>query len=109
VTIFSETPSQVLAKLIFDRRPRPQVGEYVLPQGDLEAELSNLWAEVLRIDRIGRNDNIFDLGGDSLHMTQIASRIWKMYKVRLPLEMLFEHPTIAELAIAVTTAIGPPE
>ncbi|MBD2468777.1 non-ribosomal peptide synthetase [Nostoc sp. FACHB-145] len=60
--------------------------------------LTGIWAEVLGIKQVGIHDNFFELGGHSLLATQVISRIRKTFGVDIPLQHLFEFPTIAELA-----------
>jgi amino acid adenylation domain-containing protein len=88
-----------------DRRalPDPQGGtrtaaeSYAAPSDPVEAKLAAVWAEVLRIDRIGVHDNFFALGGHSLLATQVVSRVREALGVELPLRRLFETPTIHQL------------
>jgi len=78
---------------------------YVAPRTPVEELLAGLWAEVLRIERIGVEQNFFELGGHSLLATQLVSRIRATFGVELPLRMLFERPTIAEFAKLVEQAL----
>jgi amino acid adenylation domain-containing protein len=78
---------------------RPDLdNEYVAPRGLVAEELAAIWAEVLGVDRVGAQDNFFDLGGHSLIATQVAARTWKHFAVRLPLRELFLYPTVESLA-----------
>ena len=79
--------------------------KYEPPRTSTEIELAGLWQEVLRVDRVGINDNFFWLGGHSLLLTQLASRITKSFFVELPLRTLFNGPTIAEMAAAIEAAL----
>ena len=60
-----------------------------------------MWTEVLRLDRIGVHDNFFELGGHSLLAMRILSRLRETFQVELPLRILFETTTIAQLAQAL--------
>ena len=78
---------------------RQELGiEFIAPRSPLEKQLGEIWAEVLRLDRIGIHDNFFELGGHSLLATQVIVRIGEQLSVGLSLSSLFELPTIAELA-----------
>jgi hypothetical protein len=70
---------------------------YVRPQNPVEEVLAGMWEEVLGMKRIGIHDNFFRLGGHSLLVTQIISRINHIFRIELPLSALFDNPTIAEL------------
>lgn len=75
--------------------------EYVAPRNAVEEVLNGVWCEVLGLDRIGVNDNFFDLGGHSLKATQIVSRVNDAFRVRTTLQSLFENPTVAQSAQAL--------
>lgn len=67
-------------------------------ENDTATRLAGIWEDVLGLESIGIDQNYFDLGGDSSLTVQVFSRIEKAFKVKLPLAILFEAPTIAELA-----------
>jgi amino acid adenylation domain-containing protein len=71
---------------------------YVPPSTPIEAELALIWAEILSIDKIGVNDEFLELGGHSLAATQIVSRVLKKFRLEIPLQSLFQAPTIARMA-----------
>jgi aspartate racemase len=78
---------------------RPElIASYVAPRNQTEETLALMWAEVLKVERVGVEDNFFDLGGHSLLATQIISRVRETFKVEVPLRNLFESPTVAALA-----------
>ncbi len=95
-----------------DRKALPEpdapatTAEHVAPQGPVEELVAGIWAEVLRAERIGATDSFFDLGGHSLLATQVISRLRAALGVELPLQRLFEAPTVADLARAVEAARG---
>jgi amino acid adenylation domain-containing protein len=74
---------------------------YIAPRGALEEVLSTIFAEVLKLERIGVRDNFFDLGGHSLSATQIVSRVREAFRVELPVRKIFEQPTVEGLAQAL--------
>lgn len=81
------------------RSSRPDLETaYAAPESALERELAEVWAEVLGLERVGLRDNFFALGGDSLHMTQILSRLRRNYKIDISFSDFFHAPTVAELA-----------
>ena len=84
---------------------RPELDQaFVAPRNEVEQTLANIWAEVLRLDQIGINDNFFDLGGHSLLATQVISRVEVAFNVELPLRAIFENPTVAGLAMSLVQA-----
>jgi thioesterase domain-containing protein/acyl carrier protein len=72
--------------------------EYVPPEDPCELMLARIWTKVLKVERVGRRDNFFQLGGHSLLAVRLVVEIEKLTKVRLPLAMLLQAPTIAGLA-----------
>jgi amino acid adenylation domain-containing protein len=73
-------------------------GELTAPSTNVEKILASIWAEVLRVERVGIRDNFFDLGGHSLLAMQVLSRLRSVFSAEIPLRALFESPTIEELA-----------
>ncbi|WP_164021762.1 non-ribosomal peptide synthetase, partial [Pyxidicoccus trucidator] len=77
---------------------------YVAPRTPTEEQLAALWAEVLRVERVGLNDHFFELGGHSLLATQLVARIRSAFNVELPLRALFEASTLEGLAARIEHA-----
>ncbi|MDD5275162.1 MAG: amino acid adenylation domain-containing protein [Methylovulum sp.] len=71
--------------------------EPVAPRDEAEAAIAGIWREALGIDRLCIHDNFFELGGHSLSGVQIMLRVQELFALELPVKMLFEAPTIAEL------------
>ena len=72
--------------------------EPISPRTPSEEVVASIWMEVLRHDRIGVEDNFFEIGGHSLLATQIASRLREHFRIPVAVRTVFEAPTIAELA-----------
>ncbi|PCN44848.1 non-ribosomal peptide synthetase [Brevibacillus laterosporus] len=72
--------------------------EYVAPRTQLEVQLATVWQQVLGIDRVGCKDDFFALGGHSLRAMMVISQMHKEYQMDIPLRVLFEKPTIEEIA-----------
>lgn len=83
---------------------RPQLNTpFVAPVTPAETRLAQIFADVLRVDRVGIHDNFFDLGGDSILNIQIVARAGQAGLYFTP-QQLFQHQTIAELAETVAEA-----
>jgi acyl carrier protein len=78
---------------------------YVAPRTPIEALLAQMWADVLRIPRVGVDDDFFDLGGHSLRATQIIARARAAFGIELPLRTIFETPTVAGLSLTVARSL----
>jgi natural product biosynthesis luciferase-like monooxygenase protein len=74
------------------------------PSTELERRIATVWREVLGVAEVGRYDNFFDLGGHSISMVQVHSRLRTEVKGDLPLIKLLEHPTVSSLAAFLGTS-----
>jgi amino acid adenylation domain-containing protein len=94
-----------------DRKALPKLTEsnaesartHVTARTDLERSIADVWTELLNIKTIGIHDNFFDSGGHSLLAVTLVSRLHDC-GVTLSLQQVFEHPTIAEMAVTVESA-----
>ena len=81
------------------RRARPELDmPTVGPRTGLERELARIWAELLRFESVGVDENFFDLGGSSLLAVNLFARLERQFGKKLPLSSLIDHPTIEQLA-----------
>jgi aspartate racemase len=71
------------------------------PRDSWEQAMAAIWSKLLRVEKVGAHDDFFDLGGHSLLAVKLFSEIERTFGVRLPLAMLFEGATVADLAEAV--------
>jgi amino acid adenylation domain-containing protein len=81
-----------------DGRESDVDGQFVAPQNPVEAQIANIWCEVLRLDRVGIHDDFFDLGGHSLSATEVLSRAREVFSVNLPFAAFLAEPTVAAMA-----------
>jgi acyl carrier protein len=72
--------------------------DFIVPSTPVEQLLAEIWSNVLKVNRVGIHDNFFELGGQSLLATQVLIRVGEQLSVDIPLNALFEKPTIADLA-----------
>ena len=70
----------------------------------VELELARIWSEVLGVGTVKPDDNLFDLGGHSLLITRIISRIRKTFGVEVPIYTFFDKPTMGEIARVIESA-----
>ncbi|HEX9733019.1 MAG TPA: amino acid adenylation domain-containing protein [Thermoanaerobaculia bacterium] len=81
-----------------EERRRP----YEPPRTPVEERVAAIWGEVLRRDEIGIHDDFFELGGHSLNATRVIARIRDELGAEIALRHVFERPTVAEIALAIT-------
>ena len=67
-------------------------------------DLTEIWRELLAVDRVGVDQNFFELGGHSLVVLQMIARIARIFEVELPVRSVFEEPTIEGLAVELEKA-----
>ena len=107
IVSLSKLPLTTNGKIDRQALPAPeqiQSHTYIAPRTPTEEVVAHIWAEVLRRDRISTEDNFFELGGHSLMATQIVSRVREHFRIELAMRVLFERPTIREVAEAIATA-----
>ena len=86
---------------------RPEISQpYQSARSEVEQNLAGIWAEVLCLDRVGIHDNFFDLGGHSIAASRVITRVAQTFQLELPVNVLFDSPTVAEMAAVVTTHQG---
>ncbi|MGC4897457.1 SDR family NAD(P)-dependent oxidoreductase [Micromonospora sp. DT31] len=89
------------------RDPRPALGiPYVAPAEGLETTLADVWAEVLRLERVGVDDDFYRLGGDSIVAIELIARIRKELQLAVPVTALLEDATVRLLARRLAAADG---
>ncbi|MFH8470696.1 amino acid adenylation domain-containing protein [Streptomyces sp. NPDC017991] len=95
-------------KLDRDALPDPDFNSvaYRAPRTSLERTLAELFAEVLELDRVGIDDNFFDLGGHSLRLTRLLSRIHALLDIKVPIRVMFGSSTVLQLAEYIEEQTG---
>lgn len=80
--------------------------DYCAPSHPIEQAIAQIMAQVLGRDRVGVADNFFTIGGDSLQGMQVTLRLNDHFGLNLPNVVVFRHPTVAQLAIAIANEIA---
>ncbi|MBD3919135.1 amino acid adenylation domain-containing protein [Paenibacillus sp. PR3] len=78
--------------------------DYMAPQNQLEAQLVEIWKRLLSLERVGVQDNFFEIGGHSLKAITLLAKVQQHFQVKLGLKEIFQAPTIEQLAIAIQNA-----
>lgn len=102
IMILAEMPLMPNGKIDRKALPKPEEREgldsYEVPEGIIENSLAVIWKDLLQVERVGRADNFFHLGGHSLIATRLVSKIRQTESIEVPLRAIFEHPTLCDLA-----------
>jgi amino acid adenylation domain-containing protein len=110
VVVLPVLPLTANRKVDFKALPAPEgspEAAYVMPRNEVERTISGIWREVLRVQRVGVNDNFFDLGGHSLLMARVHSRLREAFPgFSLGLVDLFKYPTVSVLATRLSGGEG---
>lgn len=96
------SPEQPLVR----REQLPLPRSYVAPRSPTEKQLAEIWRTVLSMDRVGIEDCYYDLGGDSFLATTIFHMMEETFRVALPMAVLVDAPTIAQLAPKVDVLLS---
>ena len=105
-TVLEALPTSASGKLDRRRLPEPQLVQaaHDPPRGPREAHLAAIWSDLLGVERVGRHDDFFALGGHSLTATRLVARVRDEMGCELALRALFVRPRLAEMADALTQA-----
>ncbi len=104
---FPLTPAGKLNRLALPlpEQSRPELNEsFVAPTTASEEQLATIWQNVLGVEKVGTQDNFFDLGGHSLSVIKVMVQAREILDVNLSLQQFFETPTVAELAAIVESS-----
>ena len=110
VAVSSLDLTALIAQATTDIKPRGQTGtferpdldsDYVEPEGEIERRLAAFWTELLGVDKVGAEDNFFDLGGHSLIAVRLFAQVKSVFAVDFPISILFEAPTIRKCAALI--------
>ncbi|WP_122386112.1 amino acid adenylation domain-containing protein, partial [Pseudomonas savastanoi] len=98
--VLDKMPLTANGKLDRKALPAPDASQlqaaYIAPQGELEQQLAAIWADVLKVEQVGRSDNFFELGGHSLLAVQMLVRVREQLQREVGLKDLFEQPVLAD-------------
>lgn len=86
----------------------PAMPQYVAPQNETQRQVADVWREVLGLERVGLNDNLFDLGGNSLIALRIVSKLARDLNIEIPVTVLFEAPTVQALSDRISSSKDQP-
>jgi amino acid adenylation domain-containing protein len=81
-----------------DGRRAGSAGSLVAPRSQLEHAIAQVWRDVLRVEEVGVDDNFFDLGGYSLLLVRVQTKLREMLDLEVPIVEMFQYPTIRTLA-----------
>ena len=81
-----------------------QTAEYVFPVSETEKRLGAIWSELLHVDRVGRTDDFFELGGDSLMAISVLSKIKSVFQTELSIRDVMENSVLGRLAEVIDRA-----
>ncbi|MGE5341855.1 MAG: phosphopantetheine-binding protein [Candidatus Omnitrophota bacterium] len=85
--------------------PNPEFprGTYVAPTNDIEEKIVGIWKDILKLDPIGVHDSFFKIGGTSLNIIQVNTRLKEVFNLDIPMPAMFEYPTIRTLSQYIKT------
>jgi acyl carrier protein len=107
--LLDELPLSANGKVDHNALPAPTrlQGQYRPPQNEWERNIAAIWREVLHLEKVSVTDNFFDLGGHSLLLVQIHTKLRAIAECPLSMVDLFNHPTIRDQAELLSKAPKP--
>jgi amino acid adenylation domain-containing protein len=107
IMVLDELPRTSNGKTDRKGLPAPEIAvasaaEFVAPRGPVEEAVADMWCTVLRLDQVSVLDDFFTVGGHSLRIAQVLSRVRQTFGVDLTLHEVYERPTVAAMAQAIT-------
>ncbi|NJK49493.1 AMP-binding protein, partial [Candidatus Gracilibacteria bacterium] len=78
-------------------RPELEVN-YVIPQTEVQQAIADVWQKVLALEKVGIHDNFFEIGGHSLLLIQVNSKLCQLFNIELSIVEMFRYPTISSLS-----------
>ncbi len=76
--------------------------EFIAPRNEIETSITEIWKEILNLNEVGVKDDFFELGGDSIKLGRLVSKISKAYFVKMNFQNLFVEPTVESIAAQIT-------
>ncbi|WP_203612481.1 non-ribosomal peptide synthetase [Amycolatopsis sp. SID8362] len=106
LSVLPEFPTTTSGKIDRKALPAPAAAgaEYRAPEGPVAELVAEVLQHVLGVERVGADDNFFDLGGHSLLGVRVVAELRKRLSADIPIRLIFDSPTVAELADAVARA-----
>lgn len=104
ITTLNHSSNKNMNTATLHQRPAMQVA-YIAPSNEIECRVAEIWEDLLDIKGIGVEDNFFDLGGHSLLASQVLARLREAFGVEIPLDIIFDKPTIADISMVVEDKI----
>jgi amino acid adenylation domain-containing protein len=90
--------------------PDPQLTDYaidanyVAPRSDIESQIADTWARLLRVSRVSVLENVFELGANSLIVLKALAVLRREHNIVVPIVNFFRYPTVSELAASIATS-----
>ena len=108
-----EFPLTAIGKIDMERLPLPEreadEGSYETPVTEIEKTLSALYAEILSVKRVGRQDDFYSLGGDSISATTLLLRVYQSFSCRINIRDIMENPVLKDLSKKIENALSAKE
>jgi bacitracin synthase 3 len=103
-----KVPRKPNGKVDYEALPDPHPDkeqEYAAPVNEIQQELAAMWSDILKIERISINSHFFQLGGNSLNLMTMVTKIHKVFDVRLSLDQVFNNLTIEKQAAVIADTV----